>query len=442
MKPLIARIGLLVLLTLGLTACENSSRTRSPSTRVTVIHAAPSFGALDFRRVERAEATLDYLLSQSFSWDSDTYTFNIDAVSLRAGSPDRVYSFTADLAAGSDYTIVLAEVAGQLQEIVLALPGEPPATDGEFTVVHTASRLGPVDVYLEPPGTDLTAATPRGTLDFLASLAPATLASADYEISLTEVGNPANVLLASATFALPSALRTTFALADGANIGIAPTIVLVSGGGVDIQLVDKNLQSGIRAINAMTGGGALDVAIDSNFSPPLLPGVPFGVPSAYAFFPAGDHNLTVSPAGNPGVIEIDQSFTAAASLLGTWFIAGNPGALTAITLTNDARIIQGEAKLAVYNGVALVPGLDVYVVLPGTDINTVFATAGLLPGAGVSGLRLEIGDYELTVREAGTANVLAGPQTVSISPEGTYSILLTDNAGGTTVDVTLFDDFN
>ena len=124
---------------------------------------------------------------------------------------------------------MLAEVAGQLQEIVLALPGEPPETDGEFTVVHTASRLGPVDVYLEPPGTDLTAATPRGTLDFLSSLAPATLASADYEISLTEVGNPANVLLASAIFALPSALRTTFALADGANIGIAPTIVLVSG---------------------------------------------------------------------------------------------------------------------------------------------------------------------------------------------------------------------
>ena len=160
------------------------------------------------------------------------------------------------------------------------------------------------------------------------------------------------------------------------------------------------------------------------------------------FASAGDHNLTVSPAGNPGVIEIDQAFTAAASLLGTWFIAGNPGALTAIVLTNDARIIQGEAKLAVYNGVALFPGLDVYVVLPGTDINTVFATAGLLPGAGVSGLRLEIGDYELTVREAGTANVLAGPQTVSISPEGTYAILLTDNAGGTTVDVTLFDDFN
>ena len=438
----IARIVLLMLLALGLAACSNESRTRSPTTQVAVIHAAPSFGVLDFLRVQRREHSLSYLESGASNWDSDTYTFNVDAA-RPASMAERARSFTATLVAGNDYVIVLGEDGGEIRELIVEVPRDlGSASEALFVLVHTANTLGPVDVYLEEPGANLAAATPRATLDSRASSAPFNVAAADYEVSLTEVGNPANVLLASQAFGLSSGTLSVLTIVDGANVRIAPIGVLASGGGGDLLLVDRNLQAGIRAINAMTSGGALDVTIDSEFSPPLLPAVPVGIPSAYAFFDAGDRNLTVSPAGNPGVLEIDEAFTAENASLGTWFISGDPGALTATLSLDSGRVVTGESGLTIYNGVTSVTAVDVYVVAPGTDIATVPPTTTLVSGASAPDIRFELDDFEITVRQAASTNVLAGPQAVTIGAEGSYGILLTDSAGGATVDIALLDDFN
>lgn len=442
MKPQITRIGLLILLTLGLTACSNESRTRAPSTQVNVVHTAPSFGALSFLRVERNEATLAYGQSGAFSWDSDTYTFNVDSRRLLV-APERLHSFTSTLVGGNDYAIVLGEVGGELQELIIELPREAvPGTESRVLFVHTAGTLGAVDVYMEAPGAVLAAATPRGTLNFRENLAPFNLPSTNYEISLTEVGNPANVFITTQDVITPPGSGIVISILDGANVGIAPLYVLINGGGTDFLLADKNLQSGIRAINAMTSGGALDVTIDSNFSPPLLPAVPVGIPSAYAFFDAGDRNLTVSPAGNPGVLEVDEEFTAENGALGTWFLAGDPGALTASFSVDDGRILNGEARLTIHNGVTSLTAVDVYFVPAGTDINTVAPPASPPSGASVADLNVALGDFELTVRQASTLNVLAGPLAITVAAAGNYGILLTDSVGGATVDITLLDDFN
>ena len=247
--------------------------------------------------------------------------------------------------------------------------------------------------------------------------------------------------LATAIFGLAPGVGSFFTILDGGNVGLAPYAVLASGGGGDLLLVDSNLQAGIRAINAMTNGGALDVTIDSNFSPALLPAVQVGVPSAYAFFDAGAHNLTVSPAGNPGVLEIDEEFTGENGTLGTWFLSGDPGALTASFSQDDGRIVAGEAKVAIYNGVTSVPSVDVFVVAPGTDLNTI-APSAQPPSGTTTPILVGIGDFEITVRQLATTAVLAGPLPVTIGVERSYGILLTDSVGGATVDITLLDAFN
>ena len=224
MKPQITRIGLPLLLTLGLVACDNESRTRTPPTQVNVIHAAPSFGNLNFRRVQRLEQILEYQEAGAFSWDTDTYTINIEAVRPASTDPEPVRSFTATLTAGNDYTIVLGELAsGALRELVIetervGLSG----TDTEVIVVHTANTLGPVDVYLEPPGTDLAAATPRGTLDFRENLPPFNTPEGDYEVSLTDVGNPTSVLLGSPAVTLGARVRSVISLLDAPTWGLLP----------------------------------------------------------------------------------------------------------------------------------------------------------------------------------------------------------------------------
>src|SRR5262245_24212853 len=51
------------------------------------------------------------------------------------------------------------------------------------------------------------------------------------------------------------------------------------------------------------------------------------------------------------------------------------------------------------------------------------------------------GDFELTVRTQGTLTIVAGPKLITLKDLGLYSIMFSDNPNGTTVDMTLFDDF-
>jgi len=445
MKPQNATLSLLFLISLGLAACSGEERTRPPSVRVTVVNTAPSQPELNFKRVQRVEGALDYKATGTFSWDSDTYTFNVDAVSLD-GSTAPVLSFVKELVPGTEYTILLTEVdvAGQIevQEWILESPTATiAATDTVITPAHAAPSLGQVDVYLEAPGADLAAANPLGTLNFMESLPPVTGTSGDVEFSITDAGLPGNVRLRSTAFGLPGGSPVTFAILDGANEGLAPFYVLAVGG-TSVLLSDQDLQAGLRAINTSTDREALEVALDSDFAPALLPGVAFGTMTDYALFTAGERNLTVTPTSNPGgALEIDEPFVSIPGQIGTWLIAGDPGSLSATFTLDDRRAIAGESKLALYNGAFLFTGVNVYIVAPGTDLDTVLPTASLPQRASLSATRFLAGDYELTVRDSVAQNVLAGPTAITLAAEGYYGILVTDSVGGATADIALVDDF-
>lgn len=436
-------LGTLGLACVGLAACDSEGgRVRPESTDVNVIHVARHFGNLEFRRVERLEATLSYRGSSTFTWDSDTYTFNLDSQLPGLQIPIRLYSFEAELTEGNDYSILLTEENGWLSEFIIEAPAaELSETEAEVLIAHTGDSVGPVDVYLEPPGTVLAAATPRGTLSFLESLPVTSITPGEFEVNLTQVGNPASVAMSSDVFEIAAGVRTTLTIIDGLTPA-SPAAALASGDGIDTPLADRHLRAGVRALNAMTSGDALDIAVDGNFSPPLIPGVPFAVPSEYAQVVAGRYTLMVTPAGNSGVIEVEQSILALPGQRGTVFVRGEPGSLTAEYSYDSQRRIRDQAALSIYFGATVVSGVDVFIVEPDTDLNTVAPTATLTDTDPVSRLLAGLQGYTVTVREAGTQNVLAGPVAAAIGLEGNYGILITNSASGSGVDITLFDGFS
>ena len=261
------RLAPLALACVLLAACESEGgRVRPPSTEVRVIHVAGSFGSLEFRRVERAEGTLNYRSSQVFTWDSGTYTFNIDSTLPGGNTPIRLHSFEAELAAGNDYSIVLTEANGWLRELILEGAGaELSETQAEIIIANTAAGLeSAVDVYIEPPGAELAAATPLGTVDFLESLPVAAIEPGEYELNLTQAGNPTGVIMASDAFEVAAGVRTTISIIDGVSAA-SPVAAVASGAGVDIPLADRELRTGVRVLNAQASGDPLDVTINSNF---------------------------------------------------------------------------------------------------------------------------------------------------------------------------------
>lgn len=436
------RLALVPLACVAVAACESEGgRVRPPSTEVSVIHVAGRFGSLEFRRVERLEGTLNYRSSQVFTWDSGPYTFNIDSSIL--GTPIRLYSFEADLAAGNDYSIVLTEANGWLHELILEGPeAELSETEAEIIIVNTAAGLqSAVDVYIEPPGTVLAAATPRGAVDFLESIPVAAISPGEYELSLTQAGNPSSVVMASDTFELAAGVRSTLSIIDGLS-SASPAAAVVSGAGIDTPLTDRELRAGIRVLNAMTSRDPIDVTINSNFSPPLIPSAMFAVPTDYALLVPGEHMLQVTPAGNSGAIEVETSFRAFPGQRGTWFVRGAPGSLAAFYSPDSQRLIRDVAEVTVYYGGTTVGSVDVFIVPPDTDLNTVLPTATLSETNALSFVYLGLGGYTITVRESGTQTVLAGPVAAGIGFEGSYGILITNGASGAGMDITLIDRFN
>lgn len=436
------RLALVPLACVAVAACESEGgRVRPPSTEVSVIHVAGRFGSLEFRRVERLEGTLNYRSSQVFTWDSGPYTFNIDSSIL--GSPIRLYSFEADLAAGNDYSIVLTEANGWLHELILEGPkAELSETEAEIIIVNTAAGLqNAVDVYIEPPGTVLAAATPRGTVDFLESIPVAAIAPGEYELSLTQAGNPTSVVMASDTFELAAGVRTTLSIIDGLS-SASPAAAVVSGAGIDTPLTDRELRAGIRVLNAMTSRDPIDVTINSNFSPPLIPSAMFAIPTDYALLVPGEHMLQVTPAGNSGAIEVETSFRAFPGQRGTWFVRGAPGSLAAFYSPDSQRLIRDVAEVTLYYGGTTAGSVDVFIVPPDTDLSTVPPTATLSGTSALSFVYLGLGGYTITVRESGTQTVLAGPVAAGIGFEGSYGILITNGASGAGMDITLIDRFN
>ena len=225
------------------------------------------------------------------------------------------------------------------------------------------------------------------------------------------------------------------------NTSLAPvTLTFADGAGIDV--VDKDLPSGIRVLNAVSDRSAIDAGLDLALMPPLIQALPFATVSDQILIASGDHNLNITPAGNPGVLEIDQAFTAARASLGTWLITGSPGALSAALLGDDFRVVSGESKLRIFNASLLNGTVEVYVEAPGADLSTIPAKALLASGTASANERFAPGDYELTVRSAIDQTILLGPQLLTIAADGYYGILLSDPLGGTGIDAQRLYDFN
>jgi hypothetical protein len=435
-------LGALTTITLvccSIAACNSEGRTRGPSTLVTAVHAAPAYGEIAFLREERIAGALTYRDAGTFSYEVGQYDFNLEVTPLGQSTPDRKYSFSEILLEGTHHFFVVTQDGANLNPILFTTPDfSTTATNAEVILVHAAPALAGTDVYLTSPGADLSAANPIASLSFRQNSNPQTAAAGDYQLSITEAGNPLNVLFSSPTQTLAAGFSNLFVITDGAGEGLA-TISVVRASDTNAVLSDVNTPSSMRVVNAASDTLPRDIAIDDDFANLLFPAAPYASPTAFSTITPGARKLTVTPAGNPGVIEVELTSSIAGGRFYTTLVATSGSALTAQTFVEDRRPINGQSGVRILNGATQL--LDFFILEVGTPIAG-FQSVQLSPGTVSQPFSLPPGDRELTIMITDTQTIAYGPSTFTLEDGGTHSVLAIDGATAETIDTVLFDDFN
>jgi hypothetical protein len=422
-----------------ISGCDSGRQAPGRAT-VQVVNAAPGFGSLGFQREQDTSRAVEmpFKDTQAFVYDADSYDFFFIERTLRDADPGRHWTFATALEASTNYVLVATEVAGEVQPVVIATPAAP-ATDAQIVALNAASTLPAMDLYLEPPGVGIAGATPRGTFNAQQQLTR-TLPSGDYELFLTAAGNPADVLLTSPQFTLPGGTTSTIVVVadSGQTTARASALLLQSG---PIVLFDRNAPSELRAINGATDQAPRDLAVNSQFSPPLFSAIPFAEPTMHASLTVGTAKINVTPVGDPGVLELDAQFNATIGQRATMLFGGPTGTLLQIFGADDLRRFNREAKLRFMNVASQFLAVDFVITLPGGDPTEPFPVAQLFSPGIADYVPLYPDDYDLYLFQSGTTTVLSGPTRISVAAGGIYSVLAVDGPDTATLNVRLFDDF-
>ena len=427
---------------LAVVGCD-SGRQAPGKVAVRVANVAPSFGDLQFRREQTSPASLTFKGAQEVSYDADTYDFYIDERSLDGSSATRTWTFARQLTENNAYTIVLTELGGEVSPVVLEYPTIG-VNDSQIVALHAAPGTPALDLYLERPGVGLAGATPRGTFALQEQIAPRTLQSGEYEIYLTPAGNPSSLVLASASVTIPAGGTTTLIVVPEGGEGTASLSVLLLTT-APATIYDRNTTAELRVINGASDAAPRDVALNGQFSPPLFSAVPYGgVPTPYTTVPvASAQPLQVTPAGNQGVLEIDQVLSTILGQRSTMMFTGDPGALNFVLVNDDRRRLNNQAKLRLYNAAnQFVSTFMDFVILPtGADPNLYAPVTVLTPPGASPIVPLIPGSYELYLRQTSTTTYFAGPIPITVAAGGIYGIAALNGADTATANVVLFDDF-
>ena len=431
-------------LAMGVAACGGGGIENPPDGTIRALHAAPSFGVINFLRVERVEAQLPFKGDSGFlTVDQDQYNFHLEVLNPGASDPTRLLRFAQSITAGQEYTFVIAESAGGLEVITLENEaGVAGDTEALVDMINLSATAGPVDVYLAAPGVAPSGA-PLATLNLRDQIDGASAAEGDYQLTLTQPGDPAAVLFTSGNFTLPGGSRALLTVVDNAGGTTAPFSVLaLSDAVVSGELFDTDVQGAMRVIHGAPSAGQLDFIVDDDFAAPFAPAVSAETVSDYQTITRGTRNLKITPTGNMGSIEIDQDLVVSQGNFITVLAGGSAGALQAASAVDENRPIAGVARVRLMGAQEQEGNINLYIVPPGTDVSEQTPTLGGLPFMGISEyVDFQPGDYELVATDFDSDEVIGTPTAITLVGGTAYGVLILDDPTNR-VRALLFDGFN
>jgi hypothetical protein len=248
--------------------------------------------------------------------------------------------------------------------------GDGEDVDAQVQFFNWSANLGTFDVYLEPPGTNLSATQVK------AALAPGDeyagfVDEGTYVLTLTAVANPSAAIYTSENFFVTRRTRVGFAILDGTNESTSSIKVarFRDQGG---DLLDRRAKTLMRVAHVAPDTGNVDVFANEDYTAPLLANLALKETTPYVELdPAtlADLELDVTPAGNVGVLLTREHTSLGKGERATFFLVRSAnGGLDGFKASDTARRFAPYAQLRIVS--SLSQSLDFYVIPHGNNVFT------------------------------------------------------------------------
>jgi hypothetical protein len=374
------------------------------TTRIRVVNGLPDAGPVDLTLDTGPVVTS--LPFQGISTYREVKFGTREFMVTTNGGGTSLIDATNPVAGALDYTYLIYGSLSSPNAVLLS-DAVPSPENGKFQlrVANIATGQGALDVYLTPPGADISATAP--TVGATANGAATTFAkfsSGDFQIRITPAGAKDVIYDAGVhTFAEKSAVN--LAIYNNRSSQLVNAMLLNVDTDGTGATADNHL-SEFRLVNTSTVASALNIRLDGQ---PLLANVPPSGVADYQRVAAGFHTVTIEAATTPGAALLTTGVTLDPARDTSIALSGDAGSLQTLVLAdNNLPPTAGAARLRFVNVQAGAPTLDVYV--------NFARQVAALGGSSSSGY------IDLTADPTGTAYTLdfniAGTSTVALALPG------------------------
>jgi hypothetical protein len=460
------------LVALATAGCSKSHSNGNGSNKplLAAINAAPDMPDITFLRVEEVWSSLAFGAGTSYrSVDPDAYTLNFDSLLPgdetsscqgdvnKNGVKDtnectRVASESVNVVNGHEYLAALTGKYGGLSIRVyddtpvvfntVATASTPIDTDLQVQIFNWSNTLGAVDVYLEPPGTNLSVTQVRATLQPGDEYNGLISTAGDYVLTITPVGNPSAPVYTSADVTLSQQTRVGFGIYDGTSdttSAVRVTRFRDQGG----DLLDRRQPTLLRAANVSPAVGTVDIYAQEDYTQPIFTALALNQETPYITLDPTWLTLLeldVTPTKNVGVLLKRDELTFTQGQRTTYFLAQtSAGAFNSLTGIDETRRIAPYAQLRSVNSFG--SSLDFYIIPHGNNVFTSTISATLSTASVGSSQQFAPGPFDIIIAKSGTDTFVYGPQEVTLAGGGIYTIVATPTDQASRANVLFLDDF-
>ncbi|MGR5521619.1 DUF4397 domain-containing protein [Vibrio sp. PNB22_4_2] len=439
-----SKLAVTVVAVLGISACGSDSDSKD-YTYLQAVHASPDAPRANvLLNGNEALSDLDYGSGSGYvRLEEGTYDVAVD-VQLPGGQTAEVINAPLYLDDDILYTafVVGSAADGSVEPLIVTRSEDSMANNQslDVQVVHAATGVTQVNVFVTTPDADLTNENPVATLAYTQFTNVLNIPDGEYQIRLTDSSDAANTpVFDSGPLTLaPNSNLTVAAINKGGSVSESPVklLVLDGEGSTIVQNVSNDsmrdfpsAESDVRVGHLVNGAPNVDVSLDGTT---VLSDVSFKTISTYQTLASDSYQVQVDAQGiATPIISADLAFAPGNSY--SVYAIGLVSDIEALVVEDNRRSIATSAVLNVTHAAAnpAAATVDVYLT-QSQDISSIDpAIANFAYKDSVQNIYVAAGDYYVTVTAPGDKTPVIGPAPLPTLENGmVYQAIAIDDNGG------------